>query len=172
MQVGVEVLDVVLENYDVGREESHLDEVAKTHGLEPDTKGELVGPDVPREVTTLVEAPLRLEVLLTAHGVVEQVVVGSGVLKDGAANVDTTAPSVLDNSIGHICLHDLVQLQARHEVNRAVVFQVSLSQHQAHLVRLVDVLEHEHHARSDAFLKDLYAQVCQRKRLLDARKNL
>ena len=109
MQVIIENGDEELEDHYACHEQCHLKEVPQTHGLEPDLIGESVGSHLVLELDGLVEASLLLKVLHVFKVAKLKNSVAGRTLKDGSTHIYLALPLVLDDAVGNLGLHGLVQ---------------------------------------------------------------
>jgi hypothetical protein len=126
VHVSIEARDKVLKDQDRAGKESHLYEVPEIHRLKPDLVGEEMGSHFVVEGAWLVESPLDLVVLVVLEAAKLDYVIAGGVFKDGTTHIDLALPIILDHSVHHLGLHDLVHPQLAHDVKRAVTVDVLL----------------------------------------------
>ena len=104
-----------------------------------------MGSDIFSKIPHVIESSLLLEVLLITEISKLEEIVGCAILEERAANVDFTDPGVLDNSVSHFGLHGFVEFELSHESQSVKVLRVRLLEHQADLLRLIDIVQQCNH---------------------------
>ncbi len=160
MQVFIELRNVELEPRDLNSEKGHLNEVSETHRLKPHSECERMRPYIFLQIPCVVKSTLLFEVLIVVHITKLKVIVGSAILEERATDIDFANPSVLDDSVGHFCLHHCVKFQFCHQSERVKVFSIRLFKHQSNLIRIIHIVQQSYHTFKELVLELENAKPC------------